>query len=510
MVGVAEAVPLAHQGATARGDGAAAPSAPVEAHLRLLLGSGGDERVWPDPETGRTRYGTLLVPAPAEVSFASSTASTIGERGYGAALHVLRRLLDQGARSRLQLQDWLGCIRAELLAFCGCSGAEVVLAASGTDAELIALAIAERVLGRPVTNIVVAPGETGSGVPKAAAGLNFLPTSCLGGPVSVGQRLAGWGSADIEVASVEIRTGDGTPRAPAAVDRDVATLAERALARGRGVLLHVLDTSKTGLGGPSREVARRVAALAPERTLVLVDACQLRCPPERLRADLDCGFLVLVTGSKFMAGPPLSGALLLPGAIADRLENAPRPPEGLADYSARLDWPERLQETFAGELATTANLGAGLRWTAALAEMQRYAAVDDDIKARFLAAFAGEARRQAAQVPGIAALDTPCPSIVPLALARPDGRHLTCAEAACLQGELRRPLPGHVRVMHVGQPVQIGPRAALRVCASAPQISRVAEGMVHGASFEEAFSPIVQDLEALFAKMGHLLDGRAA
>ncbi len=520
MVGVAEAVPRVHEGAPARGARAFAASAssltaPIESHLRLLLGCGGDERILPDADSGRTRYGTLLVPAPAEISFSSSTASTISERGYASALRVLQRLLDQGARSRLQLQDWLGLIRAELAALCGSGSTEVVLAASGTDAELIALAIAERLLARPITNIVVAPGETGSGVPKAAAGLNFLPTSCLGGPVTVGARLAGWAGADIEAAAVEIRTADGAPRDPAAVDHDVAVLAERALARGRAVLLHVLDTSKTGLSGPSREVAARLAALAPERMLVLVDACQLRCPLELLRADLERGFLVLVTGSKFMAGPPLSGALLLPQSIAARLETAPLPPEGLADYSARLDWPERLQETFARELTTTANLGAGLRWTAALAELQRYASIDDGIKAEFLSAFAGEVHRQAALVPGITPLDdashgiSPSASIVPLTIARPDGRPATCSQAQSVQTELRRPLPGHARVIHVGQPVEVGHRAVLRICASAPQIGLVAERLADGAEFDEAFAPIAHDLEALFAKLGHVLAGQA-
>ncbi len=225
----------------------------LELRLRLLLSSGGDERIWPDPLTGRSRQGTTIAPAPDEAWFSSSTASTITELGYRAALADLQALLRRGVRTSVQVQDWLCDLRAELLALYGRAGAEAVLAASGTDAELIALAIAERLLARPITNIVVAPSETGSGVPKAAAGLHFLATSCLGGPVTIGQRLNGWGGADIDVECVEIRTPDGEPRDPGAVDLDVACHAERALARGRGVLLHVLDTSKTGLAGPSRE-----------------------------------------------------------------------------------------------------------------------------------------------------------------------------------------------------------------------------------------------------------------
>ena len=312
--------------------GVAAGEGALDARLSLLMSSGGDERIWPDAVTGRTRYGTIFRPAPTEISFASSTANTISTAGYAEALRTLEALLDRGAKSRLQLQDWLCRLRAEIATLCGRGDSEVVLAASGTDAELIALAIAQRLTAGPITNIVVAPGETGSGVPRAAAGLHFQSTSCLGGPVSPGERLGGWSDADIEVSSVDIRTADGEPRDPAAVDLDVAAHAERALARGRGVLLHVLDTSKTGLSGLSRDMAARIVALAPERVHVLIDACQLRCPAGRLGSDLDRGFMVLVTGSKFAGGPPLSGALLLPRSMRGatrRCAATARGPRGL-------------------------------------------------------------------------------------------------------------------------------------------------------------------------------------
>ena len=460
--------------------------------------------------------------APDETWFSSSTASTISERGYRAASADFAALLARGVRTSLQVPDWLCGIRARLLALYGREGAEAVLAASGTDAELIALAIADRLLRRPLTNIVVAPNETGSGVAKAAAGLNFLATSCLGGPVPMGERLAGWADADIEVASVDIRDLEGEPREPAAVDQEVAAHAERALARGRGVLLHLLDTSKTGLAGPSRGMAAQIVASAPERVLVLVDACQLRCPADRLRSDLDRGFLVLVTGSKFAGGPPLSGALLLPQAIATGLRSAPLPPEGLADYSARLDWPERLQEAFAREMTTTANLGLGLRWSAALAELERLAQVDPRLQERFLDRFEREVRLRAGMTPRVSLLGdrvhgiAPNPSIVPLVLTRADGAFMSCAEAARVQSDLRSVIatraiagaaPSLRRIVHVGQPVQLGPRAVLRVCASAPQVNAVAEQVAQGAAFEDAFAPVGADLQALFAKLGHVLGG---
>jgi hypothetical protein len=279
------------------------------------------------------------------------------------------------------------------------------------------------------------------------------------------------------------------------------------------VLLHVLDTSKTGLSGLSRDVAAQIVAVAPERVHVMVDACQFRCPTDQLRSDLDRGFMVLVTGSKFMAGPPLSGALLLPRPIAARLREAPLPPQGLADYSARLDWPECLQETFARDLTTTANLGAGLRWTAALEELRRFAAIDHNVKDRFFAAFASEVREHAAEIYGVAPMHDETygiaanPSIVPLAIRRANGQWSSCAEAAKLQVALRKPIVGHSQVIHIGQPVQLGERTVLRVCASAPQVNAAAARMSEGASFESAFTAVSRDLRALFAKLAHLVGG---
>lgn len=533
MAAMGAAAQLVHDAASERAGRSGAPGArgmgprdqDLELRLRLLLASGGDERICPDPNTGRNRYGTTIQPAAEETWFSSSTATSISARGYRAALADLQALTGRDVRSTLHVRDWLGRIRAEIAALFGCKGTETVLAASGTDAELIALAIAERLMARPITNIVVAPNETGSGVANAAAGMNFQSTSCLGGPVAVGQRLAGWSQSDIEVACVDIRTPEGEPRHPRAVDADVVRHAAKALAHGRCVLLHVLDTSKTGLAGPSRRLAEQIAASAPDRVLVMVDACQLRCPPDRLRSDLARGFMVLITGSKFGAGPPLSGALLLPKAIAERLGDARPPPEGLADYSACQDWPERLQETFARNLTTPANLGAGLRWSAALAELGRFAKVDPRLLARFLARFEREVRLRAAMTPRVSPLEDgihgilPNPSIVPLLIRRVDGCCMSSAELARIQADLRRAMmPTRIggasarlqRVFHVGQPVQLGPRSVLRVCASAPQVNAVADRVAQGASFADAFAPIGADLQALFGKLGDVLNGECA
>ena len=76
---------------------------PLERRLHLLAASGGDERIWHHPDTGRTRYATTLTPAPDELWFSSSTASAISERGYRAALADLHALFGSGRRMPLPI-----------------------------------------------------------------------------------------------------------------------------------------------------------------------------------------------------------------------------------------------------------------------------------------------------------------------------------------------------------------------------------------------------------------------
>jgi hypothetical protein len=491
--------------------------------LRTLLVSGGDDRIWPDPETLRNRYGTPVAPAADEVWFSSCTATGISAPAFDAAHGALSMLLDGEHATRQPMDAWFHDLRTQIVALYGCAGSTAVLTPSGTEGELIALAVAKCLFTRPLTNIVIAAAETGSGVPKAAAGMSFLASTSLGGATHANRRLDGWAHADIEVANVEIRSPGGDPRPSADIDRDAAMAAGRALARGRSVLLHILDASKTGLTGVSRDAALQIAAVAPDRVMVVVDACQLRSPPEQLCCDLECGFMVLITGSKFAGGPPFCGALLLPEAVAHRLRRAPSPPEGLADYSARLDWPHALQDTFAREF-TFANLGAGLRWTAALAELQRLKGVPQELQSTILSHFRAEVIARARSSPFATTLhdagdgDRGTPSIVPILACHDMGAPFTAAEAAVLHLNLRKPLPacgsgprqdGLDRVIHVGQPVTVGSRSALRICASARHVADVAMGIAQGAPLVDAFAPIACNLDLLFAKWAAIADGVA-
>ena len=445
----------------------AAPTA-LDRQLALLIASGGDERIWPDPVTRRNRYGVPAAPASDELWFSSSTASPVSPRGWAAARDALARLTEPGG---VGIGAWFDQLRARLLALYGAPGAEALLAASGTETELVALALALSLAGGPLVNIVVAPAETGSGVPDAARGLHFLDRASLGGEVAKGGRLSGWEAAHVTLETIEIRQADGTLRRGADVDQEAALRAERAVSSGAFALLHVLDASKTGRPGVSRAAAARIVARYPGRVLVAVDACQLRCPAAQVRRDLADGFAVMVTGSKFAGGPAFCGALLLPETLVDRLARASLGAAPLAPYSAALDWPQRLRRTAACGLSQPANLGLGLRWAAALAEIEAYEAIPAAWRAAALAEFERAVKSRVAADKALALVAAPgqpaSVGLVPIVHA--DGGDLRRAWVAMSRGEAGR------TPCHLGQPVAVGPRWALRVCASMPMITEAAE-----------------------------------
>jgi hypothetical protein len=490
----------------ARKDGflakALASNREARASLGLLLAEGGDARICLDPLTRRNRYGTATTPVRDEISFASTTANTISETGFAAAGRALDRLLTPNSASGLRIDQWFDDIRASITHFLGIPGSEVVLTPSGTDAEVLALAIAASLATAPLTNILIAPEETGSGVPMAALGRHFSGSTALGAPVTVGSAIDGLAANGIEVAAVPIRDARGAPRDPEAIDEETAQAVERELRRGRNVLLHVLDTSKTGLTGLTRQAARALMANAPQRVRIVVDACQLRCSLTQIKSDLEQGFMVQATGSKFAGGPPFCGVVLLPAALADELATRASLPRGIADYSAALDWPTALRHRFGQMWVSQTNIGLGLRWVAALDGIASMAAMGDNMQTRIADRFAKEVRARAANLRriefGHAEPDFGSSTIVPLAVRDRYGSTSAFLSAQRIQSALRE--QDHGPVCHVGQPVCLARQTVLRVAASAYTLASVAARMSGVSNMDQAFQPVTADLDSLFEK----------
>jgi hypothetical protein len=469
-----------------------------------MLVDGGDSRLILDPLRGTNKYGCRPFPDPDLAPFGSSTASIISEPAFRAAEQLRRRLQHAAAvePAHVTYARELQRLRGDLLRLCGLpreSGVEIVFAASGTDLHLIAAQLAAGA-GDRLAAITVESTETGGGVPTALAGRHFSTSTALGQSVIDNVSVAGADAVD--VVAVAGRMADGTLRPASDVASEVAARAVAAIDAGSRVLLSLTDVSKTGMlspgVGPALELQRRFGGALD----VLVDGCQFRLAPATLQAYLAHGFMVAVTGSKFLTGPAFSGALFVPAALASRFKDQVLP-TGLGAYAARGEWPA----SWAGadRLPELANYGLLLRWQAALTELEAFAALADADVAQFVAEFGGIVQVRLALDPHFEAVPTPLvargavspapswdrlPTIFPF-LLRQGSAYVSRSQTELVYTQLG------VRRCQVGQPVACGrrdgaPVSALRLCLSARLIVQAVAGGRRDAVIAQALSVLDQ------------------
>lgn len=456
-----------------------APDGPPFPRAKELLAQGGDARLALDPGTGLNKYGCSPSPVTARLDFASSTASIISEPAYAEASALRDRLARSALPPAAAYGRELDQLRADLVrlnGLSGLSGLQIAFAASGTDLHLM---VAELVGGepdRPLLCLAVEAEETGSGVPQALSGRHFSDRAALGAEVAPGEAV---GAGSSRFVAVPARDAAGELRPGADIEAELDALVLEASRSGQRVLLTVTDVSKTGLIAPSLTAMAALRRRFPRSLEVLVDACQFRLAPATLRAYLDAGLMVAVTGSKFLTGPTFSGALFVPGRMAERLEGRLLRP-GFAQYSARAEWP---QGWVAGAgLPEAANFGLLLRWRAAVHELAAFRTIPEARVAGFLSAFADAVESRLAVDPQLDLIDArpldrraigadggwdAIPTIFPFRLrAAPGGAYLSNERIQAVYRALR---DAGVRL---GQPVACGaidgaPVSALRLCASA-------------------------------------------
>ncbi|MGZ5018061.1 MAG: hypothetical protein ACXV8U_20020 [Methylobacter sp.] len=348
-----------------------------------LLVDGGDARLALDPFSGRNKYGCQPFPDPQLLSFSSSTASVISTEGFDVANRLRQKLLTAiGTESHATVYAReIQRIRLEWLQLCGLSdlpGLKLIISSSGTDTHGIAAQYAASGASVPPLLIMVEANETGSGV-----------TSALNGNTVTDQY-------GVEVTQVSVRQDDGMPRPSAKIDTEVEDLVNDAIAADRRVLLILVDQSKTGLIAPSPACAIALHRRYPENVEVLVDACQFRIAAPTLRAYLEQGFMVALTGSKFLSGPSFSASLLLPSTVAKRLF-----PRGLLSSPPKADWIDEEQ------LGHATNFGLLLRYEVALEELRRFRAIPEPAVIDFLQTFAQAIQQRLTSDPHFEPLTVP-------------------------------------------------------------------------------------------------------
>ena len=398
------------------------------AAFRAALASGGDSRIAVDRISGLSKY--LCPPSPdnAVAYFGSCTATPVCNQGYAASLRCYDDITSAPGRHAADRHAfWEAEIHAAIAAYFGIGGlAEVVLQASGTDGiAWAASAMGDRLGGRPMTAVLPAQSETGTGVRQAAACLGFDTAHGFGRPRT---------SFAIDTVEVSLRKPDGSPIAD---DELIGGFASAATSARNHPVVYVTHGSKTGLVAPLE---------VPRGAEVIVDACQARITPAAVRAYLRRGWPVIVTGSKFFQGPAFSGAVLAPpGLIAAGRKDAP-----------------------------SIGLGPLLRWVAALAGLSSASRVADT--PGVLARLVGEVEGALNHVPGVRIVPGASPamceasgwpsSIVTFTMDRR-------REAGQLSIEEMRPVYEGLAGAGVllGQPVSLGRSGGLRVAIGARDLS---------------------------------------
>jgi hypothetical protein len=371
--------------------------------IAQVLVSGGDDRLTLDAK-GVNAYGCRPTPE-VRIAYSSSTANSISAAAFNA-VQALHFLLGERMRTGEPAQDiYAGSIerlRARLRGIYDLDAGgsdDIAMAPSGTDLELLALTLA-LAAGPAVVNILVGEDEVGTGCVLSAAGRHFRSRTALSVPVPQGEPIAGFDPASVDLVTIEVRRSNGHSRPRADILEDIRAAVDAALARGRRPIVHVVHRSKTGIVVPGMAEVEQLAAHYGRRIDIAVDACQGRISPANLRHYMAMGAMVMVTGSKFIGGPPFSGFAFIPGALSQRLRMSRASfPAGLSDYFLRAEMPASWRAADR-VLVPGANFGLLLRLEAAIFELQRLSVLPPDailrvvdMFGRSIRAFVGRSRR---------------------------------------------------------------------------------------------------------------------
>ena len=367
-------------------------ASPVE-HLFV---QGGDQRLTLNPQTLLNGYGCRPYPRPEAITFSSSTASSISAYAYDVAEHCRQALLAEALRGGLSpaVEKFADLLRRDIIKqICGGrSTADVVLSSSGTDCFLIAQGLVHLTSDLPLVTLIVGANESGTGVPLAAQERHFAGQAALGENVAKGEPVHEQ-AQEGKAIEITLRDEQGRVLTAEAVDQSVRRLAEEHVAAGAQVLIHAMNHSKLGAAGPSVGLMLDLKKRFGEKVQIIVDACQMRLEMEELRDYLLRDFPVIITGSKFFTGPPLSGAVLVSRQTVERVVASKRQfPKGFNAYCARFDFPATLRGILV-DSTRDFNIGSYMRWVAAMAEIKRYFRIPAASRKRGLDLFSREIKK---------------------------------------------------------------------------------------------------------------------
>ena len=342
------------------------------------MATGGDTRITIDENSGLNSYGCKPFPYHT-IAYSSCTSSNISVSAYSYVESYLSHLRQHAhdiddAFITKEYEKMRQSIRSfyELHPFI-----EIAFGSSGTDLELLALAIAFATPHKKVHNIYISGNEVGSGTNDIAKGCYFSELTPLGEQCKIGDAIEGFHPENVTVAQIQVRFAEGDrmddDQIVAAIEKEILFAKEN----NSHALIHMVHRTKTGLIAPSWDKLEKMLHAYENDVDVLIDACQGRISIKYVNKYLDAGAMVLLTGSKFFSGPPFSGILLTPENLSKRFLEYGDFPEGLKHFFTRTEFPVNWHG-FDNLLANSYNIGLILRLQAALHEMQHIFSINNE------------------------------------------------------------------------------------------------------------------------------------
>jgi len=481
-----------------------------------LIASGCDQRLIPGAD-GLNPYGASVLPRRA-VSLGSCSCSSPSWRATDAARRAYDLLCGSSdlLSTIAQLQHSVhSTLRKSLLLS---ADVDIALTPSGTDLEMLAVALAAPRNGGEIVNIVVGPNEVGSGTCNAAALRHHNARLPCGGDAVVGDAVNHSLASQVTVERIDIRNSRGEFLSAYEIDAAVTDAIVNAVSRDARALVHLVAHSKTGIHAPTLELIDRLMRTMKEDVVGIVDAAQGRLAPQAYQSALDRGLMVSFTGSKFFGGPPFAGALLVPPSLAPNTTGLECLPVGFENYFCHWDLPRSwfpLQVVRDGWF----NTGSLLRWIGCATEIETYFAIDRSVRKTIATAF-GEAivdclnnlpdvklvksfdiRANEMMLESIEGTTT----VFAFEVWDSDGIRLGKSELKKVHQRLNTESDG--TMFHLGQPVMIGEdRYVLRIALGAPVVIDVATDQRWGKSLSDRIESMKQMIEQLgtqIERLGH-------
>ena len=350
--------------------------------IEKIMSEGGDHRITLSEQTGLNKYGCSPYPS-IIINYGSTTANTISLDSFRFVKMLYFNKFFQFS-SKIDTESYydqeIQYIKKEIKEYFSLNKqTEVILGASGTDLELMIINIGISSKENQILNIILSPSEVGSGIKDAACGHHFSIKTALGpNNFLVGDFVDKEQEKKIETVFIENRDVNSELYSDEILLKKIEDEIQKGIKNNKRVVLHTIYRSKSGAVIPSKKSTIFLLEKYKGKIDISVDCCQGRVSKDTIHDFISRNAMILFTGSKFIGGPPFSGALIIPKSIKNRVTKNNKISNKLVNYFSKEELPnEWTINNLLFNKKNNQNLGLLYRWKSATYEMRRVSKISE-------------------------------------------------------------------------------------------------------------------------------------